>query len=119
MTRAPAQLLSTIERKLSYIDHHVLQVDSRSLKASQYDPITDTYTKKALSERSTPVGDTLMQRDLFSSFLIKNTTADLHAVDRQRCLNELPLFQFHHDAAIVVAKCQDSKTLAWYIRDFA
>ena len=64
-TYAPAAFLEKLSRKVN-----LTEIVLSKFKASQYDHSTDTYTKKKLSQRRTKVGDDIIQRDLYSSFLL-------------------------------------------------
>ena len=90
--RAPAMFLNILERKCSQYDGSLLKVDTKSFRASQYDHVTDTYTKTSLRERDKQIGGNYVQRDLYSAFLIKNSNPDLNAPDREKCLFEFERF---------------------------
>lgn len=49
--RAPAMLLSMIDRKLSYYGKHLIKIDTWDAKASQFNHFDGTYNKKKLSQR--------------------------------------------------------------------
>ena len=61
-------------------------VDTVALKASQFNHLTETYTKKNLSKRWNTMPDgTKVQRDLYSAFLIQNVDDTLQHTDVERC----------------------------------
>lgn len=82
---APAMLLTIIDRKLSYKGHSLKKIDTKTCKASQYNHIDDTYVKKPLSQRTANVGGHIIQRDIYSAFLIKNTNNTLDKISRSKC----------------------------------
>lgn len=82
---APSMLLTIIDRKLSYKGHELKKIDTRACKASQYNHIDDTYVKKPLSQRTANVGGHIIQRDIYSAFLIKNTNNTLDKISRSKC----------------------------------
>ena len=107
-TRAPAQFCRTLKRKLEDLGGQYLEVDTRAFRASQYDHVTDTYTKKKLSRRHNIIDGRWVQRDLYSAFLLSNSAEDLAHADRDRCNETFNLFLKNHDAC--VAKIRNTKT---------
>ena len=85
---APATLLTIIDRKLSYRGLKLKKINTKTCRASQYNHIDDTYIKKPLSQRITNVGGHVIQRDIYSAFLIKNTNETLDKISRSKCNNE-------------------------------
>ena len=84
--RAPAMFLTILKRKAILYGGQVYKINTQTFKASQYDHITDTYTKVPLSQRDKYVGNHKVQRDLYSAFLIRNTDNDLEHPDRDKCI---------------------------------
>lgn len=82
---APAMLLTIIDRKLSYKGQSLKKIDTKACKASQYNHVDDTYVKKPLSQRTANVGGHIIQRDIYSAFLIKNTNNTLDKISRSKC----------------------------------
>lgn len=97
---APSMLLSIIDRKLSYDNYRLHKIDTKQVKASQYNHETDTYIKKTLNQRWNSINGTKIQRDLYSAFLIMNTDNTLTAVDRDRCKETYDNFKYLHDIEI-------------------
>lgn len=83
--RAPAMLLDTINRKLSYYGVQLIEIDTKNAKASQYNHFEDDYRKKKLSQRWNNFNGIKVQRDLYSSFLIKNVNDDLKSINLTKC----------------------------------
>ena len=82
--RSPAMLLSIIDRKLKYQNNSLIKVNTRLVRASQYNHIEKTYKKKKLSQRWTQVGNYKLQRDLYSAYLIKNVNEDLITINQEK-----------------------------------
>ena len=80
--------VSHLKRSAERANSRVVELNAYELKMSQYDPITDTYRKKALKERWHRWGETdiLVQRDVMSAFLACYVTDNGH--DRSRLLKE-------------------------------
>lgn len=85
LSNAPSLLLEKINRKLTYENEKLKKINTRECKASQYNHIDDTYKKKKLEERIAVVGDYVIQRDIYSAFLIKNTVNTLDKISRIKC----------------------------------
>ena len=87
--RAPAVLLSIIDRKLKYRGCALKRVISRQVKASQYDHSTGQCRKKRLCDRWCVIDGHRVQRDLYSSFLISHVTGkNLDTIDRKACCDD-------------------------------
>lgn len=100
--RAPSMLLSCLERKLKYNGLKLNKVNTTKVRASQYNHFDDTYTKKSLSKRWNDFGGILIQRDLYSSFLLMNMVhdKDLDKIDRDLCFKTFDVFFKLHDELI-------------------
>ena len=66
--RAPAMLITIIDRKLQYHGLGIKKIDTAKVKASQFDHFTKTYVKKPLSKRWNYFKQGDIQRDLYSAF---------------------------------------------------
>ena len=88
---SPALLIRIIERKLSYFGKELVKVNTYKYRASQYHHDTDTYEKVKLSERYKTIEKMLVQRDIYSAFLLKNKL-DLETIDRIKCKKEFKKF---------------------------
>ncbi|WP_066069595.1 hypothetical protein [Neobacillus soli] len=112
---APAMLLTIIDRKLGYQGRFVKKIDTYVTKASQFNHITCEYTKKQLSERWNDFGTFRIQRDLYSAFLIGNTTETLNSVDVNLCSAGWNNFVKLHNHEIERLKHSPNKTLRWFV----
>lgn len=98
--RAPAMLLSIINRKLSYYNSQLIEIDTFKTKASQFNHITGEYHKKSLSQRWNDFGEFKIQRDLYSAFLIMNIADNLENFDIEKCNDRFQNFKILHDIEI-------------------
>lgn len=98
--KAPATFVKILKRKVIEAGGTFQEVNTFAMKASQYNHLSQTYTKKALSKRWTRLDGKDVQRDLYSAFLIKNTTPGLDRSDDQRCKDTYPAFLILHDKEI-------------------
>ena len=98
--KAPAMLLTIIDRKLKYHDRVLNKIDTYSVKASQYNHIDKQYNKKKLSERWNYFGDTKVQRDMYSAFLIMNVENDLKGINQNKCNERFEGFLRLHDIEV-------------------
>ena len=85
LSNAPSLLLEKIDRKLTYENEKLKKINTKKCKASQYNHIDNTYKKKELEERIAIVGGYVIQRDIYSAFLIKNTVNTLDKISRMKC----------------------------------
>ncbi len=69
--RAPGTFVTLLRRKAESAGGEIVDLHTWSLKMSQYDHPTETYTKKPLSQRWHVLGDGsgIVQRDVYSAFL--------------------------------------------------
>lgn len=98
--RAPAMLLEIINRKLSYYDKYLIKIDTWHAKASQFNHFDGTYHKKTLSQRWNDFNGIKIQRDLYSAFLIMNTSSDLKSFDINKCNERFENFYKLHNKEV-------------------
>jgi len=98
--KAPAMLLTIIDRKLKYHGKQLIKIDTWSAKASQYNHIEDSYKKKKLSERWNIIDGLRVQRDMYSAFLIMNINGDLESINKEKCDDRFDHFMKLHDAEV-------------------
>ena len=109
-SRAPALLIAIIDRKLHYFGKHINKVNTQKCKASQFNHITQEYTKKSLSTRWNTIEYKLVQRDLYSAFLISNTDETLESFDMNLCNSKYDNFLDLHDKKVQELKQQKQYT---------
>lgn len=90
--RAPATLISLIEQKCKSQGKTFIKADTKSVKASQFDHLTEEYTKHSLSTRVKFVGDDKVQRDLYSAFLLAHVEDDKKTVNVNACKSNFNTF---------------------------
>jgi len=112
---APAMLLTIIDRKLGYQGRSIKKIDTYATKASQFNHVTGECTKKQISERWNDFGKFRIQRDLYSAFLIGNTTETLNSVDVDLCNERWNNFLKLHNREIARLKQSSSKILRWFV----
>ena len=102
--RAPSQFLSVLEKKCIRHGGGLIMIDTRSIRASQYDHVQDRYIKVPLSCRMKDVGGRTVQRDLYSGFIIKHVMEDNRTVDRKACIRDFEAFLKAQDKCIADIK---------------
>jgi len=105
--KAPSMFLTILDNKLKWVGKELLKIDTWKVKASQYNHINNTYTKKNLSERWNDFGEFKIQRDIYSAFLIMNVNDDLSSINRELCFERFDKFKLLHDKEIKRLKSMD------------
>jgi len=105
--KAPSMFLKILDNKLKWNGTQLYKINTYSIKASQYNHITNEYNKKDLSERWNDFGEFKIQRDLYSAFLIMNVNNDLKTINRELCFSEFDKFKLLHDIEIERLKSID------------
>lgn len=98
--KAPALFLSILEYKCKYLGAKLDKINTWSAKASQYNHETVDYQKKKLHQRWSQVRDFIVQRDLYSAFIIKNIDNALEKIDKALCDKNFENFIIKHDLEI-------------------
>lgn len=88
---SPGYLDATIQAKAALLDVPVIEVDMLQYRASQYRHDSDTYVKPKLSERVKEIDGQLVQRDLYSAFLLACYQTEKQ-IDRAKCIETFPRF---------------------------
>ncbi len=81
--RSSALFVKILEEKSKSQDIDFNKINTKKVKASQYNHKTDSYEKHKLSERTKYIGKDYVQRDLYSGFVIKNVSNDLETIDKE------------------------------------
>jgi hypothetical protein len=108
--KAPAMLLTIIDRKLGYFGSVLNKIDTYAVKASQYNHFNGECKKKKLSQRWNYFGEIKVQRDMYSAFLIMNVNKDLKGIDQNKCNERFDNFLRLHN--IEVERLTDCKNLS-------
>lgn len=112
--RAPAMLLTITNRKLNYRNKQLKEVDTFSIKASQYNPLDETYRRKTLKERLDKLAKGIVvQRDMLSAFVLEHVESDLKTINKQQCKQDFERFKYLQD--IEVNQLKEKGHLTWYI----
>jgi len=98
--KAPSMLLTIIDRKLRYYGKTLNKIDTYSVKASQYNHMTQQCTKKKLSQRWNYFEDIKVQRDMYSAFLIMNVENDLKGINQIKCNERFDEFLKLHNLEV-------------------
>ena len=99
--KAPASFVSIYKTSVENLGGTFLLVNTIKFKASQYDHTTQRPVKKRLSQRCHTFSDgTKIQRDLYSSFLLKCSNQTLDKPDFKQCEIEFASFKEKHDSFI-------------------
>ena len=106
--KAPALFLTILQNKLKARGRQYKEIDTWSVKASQYNHLTGKYNKKKLSQRwnyfKYKNQDIKVQRDLYSAYLIKNVNDDLKSINDMQCAKNFDKFLEMHNKEILRLK---------------
>lgn len=112
--RAPAKLLEIINRKLSYKGYKLKKINTREVKASQYNPLSETYQRKDLKDRMIEVmPGIIVQRDMLSAFIIAHTNKNLRSINKKSCKRDFAKFKKLQDQELDYLR--QNNQLSWYI----
>lgn len=104
--------LTILKNKLKAKGGLYKEVNTFEVKASQYNHLNREYNKKKLSQRwnffKYNKQQIKVQRDLYSSFLIKNVMNDLKTIDDEKCNNDFERFLEFHNKEIERLKSKDN-----------
>ncbi len=98
--KAPSKLLTLLDNKLKYFGKELIKINTREVKASQYNHLNGEYSKKKLSQRWNDLDGIKVQRDLYSAFLIQHVNNDFRSIDQEMCTNDFEEFMVLHDKEI-------------------
>ena len=95
---APALFITILGQKASRYGGSVIKVSTFETKASQFDHTDDSYTKKKLSQRFAKLSDgTIVQRDLYSAFLLLHLRKNLQSYNKKTIKKDFPQFKKLHN----------------------
>ena len=98
--RAPAMWVSMLKYKAEYAGKNFIDANTWTIKASQLDHTTGEYNKVSLSTRTKEIDGNLVQRDLYSAFLLSCVTPNGETVDINEANRKFDRFVKHHDVAV-------------------
>ena len=90
--KAPSMLIEQIRYKTMYQGKNFILANTREVKASQLNHLTEEYNKVSLGTRAKRIGDDLVQRDLYSAFLLQHVGIDGVTVDIEGCKSDFDTF---------------------------
>ena len=90
--KAPSMLIEQIRYKTMYQGKTFILANTREVKASQLNHLTEEYTKTSLSTRVKMIGDDLVQRNLYSAYLLQHVGLDGVTVDIEGCKVDFDTF---------------------------
>lgn len=109
--RSPSTFLTVLKNMAINTNGEYDSVRSNDIKASQFNHLTGEYIKPKLSQRSKKIGNDLVQRDLYSAYLIKNSYYNeddkKYCIDINECLNGFEAFLSNSKDSLMVL--QNSK----------
>lgn len=100
LKHAPAECVETIKWKAEYEDKIFQKVNTYKVKASQLDHTTGDYNKKSLGTRKHYIDNRLVQRDLYSAFLIQHVLDNGEDVDLIACEDMFERFLYNQETAM-------------------
>ncbi len=99
--KAPGMMIEILKQKCNSLGLPGVVEVSTTLRASQYNHISDTYEKKSLSQRWNDMPDgRRIQRDLYSAFLLQHVNPQRDGYDSVQLHNDYENFIILHDKAI-------------------
>lgn len=95
---APAKFITILTNKAVRHGGSVIKVDTFEPKASQFDHTDESYTKKKLSERMAHLSSgEVVQRDLYSAFLLAHINIETLKYDTEALKAAFPVFLKMHE----------------------
>jgi hypothetical protein len=114
--KAPAMFLTILNNKLKWLGKGLIKINTREVKASQYNHLNQKYNKKKLSQRWNKLeynGKQIkIQRDCYSAFLIMCVNDSLNKVNDNLCNIEFDNFIKLHDIEIDRLRNSNNKKLS-------
>lgn len=102
--KSPSKFLTILQNKLKAKGGLYFEINTREVKASQYNHLNRQYNKKKLSQRWNYFKynnqDIKVQRDIYSAYLIKNVNEDLKSINQEQCKIDFNNFLELHDKEI-------------------
>lgn len=109
LDKSPSLFLTILENKLKVEGETLKKVNTQIFKASQYNHIKDKYIKKPLSQRINKFENIIIQRDLYSAFLLMNSNKNLKTTNRTLCKMNFDNFIKNHNKCIKELKNKNVK----------
>ena len=90
--RSPGLFIKLLGKKCSRYNIQFNKINTKKVKASKYNHLTNKYEDHKLSERTKLIGTNLVQRDLYSAYIIKNVKSDLESVNKNKLKRDFNKF---------------------------
>ena len=116
--RSPGLFNQILENKFKQYEGTIIEVESKTYKASQYNHTTELPTKSKLSERTKYIDKHLVQRDLYSAFLLC-CMKDTKHIDFEMCKELFEDFLTKQEEVVNRMKQIGDSTKNFGIRSFA
>ncbi len=116
--RSPGGFNQILEDKIIRLGGTCFDVDKNEYKASQYNHLTREATKPKLSERTKWIGDKLVQRDLYSAFLLSEMK-DEKTIDFDKCNRDFDHFLKQQEQIISELKSKPNPPRNFGLKDFS
>lgn len=100
VNKSPGGFAKILKDKIEQNGGVFEEVDTVACKASQYDHSTQTYVKHGVDERTKYVGGELVQRDLYSAFLLQNVNGHKDGFVQEQLEENWERFLKHQDLAM-------------------
>lgn len=107
--RSPGLFIKLLETRCNRYNINFNKINTKKVKASKYNHLTGSYEEHKLSERTKLIGSSLVQRDLYSSYIIKNVKKDLESLNKSKLKKDFPLFLELEEIEIKRIKAQGIK----------
>jgi hypothetical protein len=103
--KAPSKFLTILANKLKAKGGKYFEINTREVRASQFNHLNYEYNKKKLSQRwnyfEYKDKSIKVQRDMYSSYLIKNVNMNLCSINIELCTKDFDRFLELHNKEIV------------------
>lgn len=90
--KAPSMLIEQIRYKTMYQGKTFILANTKEVKASQLNHLTEEYNKVSLGANVKMIGDVLVQRKLYSAYLLQHVGIDGITVDIEGCKSDFDTF---------------------------
>jgi hypothetical protein len=115
--RSPGLFQSKLVAKLEALGGTIVDVDIKQYRASQRNHTSETITKPSLSDRTKYIDGHLVQRDLYSAFLLCHF-GDSTTPNYESCQNDFHNFLVQQEKVIAHVKDIGDTTKNFGLRDF-
>ena len=115
--RSPGLFQNKLVAKMETLGGTIIDVDIKKYRASQRNHTSETTTKPSLSDRTKYIAEHLVQRDLYSAFLLCHF-GDSTTPNYESCQNDFNNFLKQQEKVIANVKNIGDKTTNFGLKDF-